>query len=173
MSFQEPGVFPVMRIPSIVRQPTLVRDHSLDLWEKKSNTKPLYGTKQNDGWPVRQQPVNEQIGPSKWNEKVHKTKVKKDGSAEYLGHPACSELSLRHQPSQRTLKNLKDGCCNEHSRLGSHRIQTDVFQIVQSILRWMWGGPVQTLKTLLMQDHWSGLSNTPFKMIQNSKPDFQ
>lgn len=35
MSFQEPGVFPVMRIPSIVRQPTLVRDHSLDLWEKK------------------------------------------------------------------------------------------------------------------------------------------
>lgn len=53
MSFQEPGVFPVMRIPSIVRQPTLVRDHSLDLWGKKSNTKPLYGTKQNDGWPVR------------------------------------------------------------------------------------------------------------------------
>lgn len=35
MSFQEPGVFPVVRIPSIVRQPTLVRDHSLDLWGKK------------------------------------------------------------------------------------------------------------------------------------------
>ena len=48
----------------------------------------MYGTKHNDGWAVRQQPVNEQIGPGKWKEREQGTKVNKDGNIEYVGHPA-------------------------------------------------------------------------------------
>ena len=75
-----------------------VRGPSWTALRKYINTESLYGTKQNDGWAVRQQPINEQIGCGKWKEKEYETKVNKDGNAKYVGHPARSELSLRHAP---------------------------------------------------------------------------
>lgn len=75
-----------------------VRPHSWKALRKYIKTKPLYDTKQNDGCTVRWLAVNEEIEPSKWKEKEPETKVNKDGNVEYVGHPACSEPSLRHAP---------------------------------------------------------------------------
>lgn len=75
-----------------------VRNHSWRTLGKYIKMGLLYATKENDGWAVKQQPVNEQRwAGGKWKE----TKVNKRCNLEYVGQPGCSELSLRHPAVRR------------------------------------------------------------------------
>lgn len=88
----------------LLRTSPPVRNHSWRTLGKYIKMELLYGTKENDGWAVRQQPVNGQRwAGGKWKE----TKVNKHCNLEYVGQPGCSELSPRHPAVRRLWTTLK------------------------------------------------------------------